>query len=80
MGVRMLRGREESECLVVCRSLGDGQRETGRRGKGLLGFGYDPEEEMGILGASQQPYVAKAQYAYFETYDDSPNGPAANIL
>lgn len=27
---------------------------------------------MGVLGASAQPYVAKAQYAYFETYDDSP--------
>lgn len=38
----------------------------------MLGFGYDPEAEMGILGASLQPYVAKAQYAYFETYDDSP--------
>ena len=51
---------------------GDGQRRRDGGGKGLLGFGYDPEEEMGILGASQQPYVAKAQYAYFETYDDSP--------
>lgn len=27
---------------------------------------------MGILGTKCQPYVAKAQYAYFETYDDSP--------
>lgn len=41
-------------------------------GLSLFTFGYDPEEEMGILGAHTQPYVGKAQYAYFETYDDSP--------
>lgn len=38
----------------------------------MIGFGYDPECEMGVLGARVQPYVAKAQNAYFETYDDSP--------
>ena len=51
---------------------GDGQPRRDARKWGMLGFGYDPEAEMGILGASLQPYVAKAQYAYFETYDDSP--------
>ena len=51
---------------------GDGQAYRDALGLGLLGFGYDPEKEMGVLGARVQPYVAKAQYAYFETYDDSP--------
>lgn len=51
---------------------GDGQRNRDALSWGLLGFGYDPEKEMGELGARCQPYVAKAQYAYFETYDDSP--------
>ena len=51
---------------------GDGQSYRDPLNWGLLGFGYDPEAEMGILGAKLQPYVAKAQYAYFETYDDSP--------
>ena len=51
---------------------GDGQAWRDGLGKGMIGFGYDPEKEMGILGARVQPYVAKAQYAYFETYDDSP--------
>lgn len=51
---------------------GDGQPRRDALRKGLLGFGYDPEAEMGVLGAPLQPYVAKAQYAYFETYDDSP--------
>jgi len=51
---------------------GDGQKRRDALDIGLLGFGYDPEEEVGILGAKRQPYVAKAQYAYFETYDDSP--------
>ncbi len=51
---------------------GDGQKHRDALNMGLLGFGYDPEAEVGILGAKCQPYVAKAQYAYFETYDDSP--------
>lgn len=51
---------------------GDGQKYRDPLNWGLLGFGYDPEAEMGILGARLQPYVGKAQYAYFETYDDSP--------
>lgn len=51
---------------------GDGQAYRDALGWNLLGFGYDPEKEMGLLGARVQPYVAKAQYAYFETYDDSP--------
>ena len=51
---------------------GDGQAYRDALGWGLLGFGYDPEKEMGFLGTKAQPYVAKAQYAYFETYDDSP--------
>ena len=51
---------------------GDGQAWRDALGQGLIGFGYDPEKEMGVLGARVQPYVAKAQYAYFETYDDSP--------
>lgn len=51
---------------------GDGQAWRDALGWGLIGFGYDPEKEMGVLGARVQPYVAKAQYAYFETYDDSP--------
>lgn len=51
---------------------GDGQKYRDALNYGLLGFGYDSEAEMGILGAGLQPYVAKAQYAYFETYDDSP--------
>lgn len=51
---------------------GDGQKYRDPLNWGLLSFGYDPEAEMGILGAGSQPYVAKAQYAYFETYDDSP--------
>ena len=51
---------------------GDGQKYRDPLGWGLLSFGYDAEAEMGILGAKLQPYVAKAQYAYFETYDDSP--------
>lgn len=51
---------------------GDGKKYRDALDWGLLGFGYDSEDEMGILGASLQPYVAKAQYAYFETYDDSP--------
>lgn len=46
----------------------------------MLGFGYDPEAEMGVLGASVQPYVSKAQYAYFETYDDSPQWTSGNTL
>ena len=59
---------------------GDGQPRRDARKWGMLGFGYDPEAEMGILGASLQPYVAKAQYAYFETYDDSPQWTSGNIL
>ena len=51
---------------------GDGQKYRDPLDWGLLSFGYDPEAEMGILGARLQPYVGKAQYAYFETYDDSP--------
>ena len=51
---------------------GDGQKYRDPLDWGLLGFGYDPQDEMGILGAQMQPYVGKAQYAYFETYDDSP--------
>lgn len=51
---------------------GDGQAYRDGLGWGLLGFGYDPEKEMGVLGEKVQPYAAKAQYAYFETYDDSP--------
>lgn len=51
---------------------GDGQKYRDALNWGLLGFGYDPEQEMGVLGAARQPYVGKAQYAYFETYDDSP--------
>ena len=51
---------------------GDGQKYRDALDWGLLGFGYDPEAEVGILGVKSQPYVAKAQYAYFETYDDSP--------
>ena len=51
---------------------GDGQAFRDPLNWGLLGFGYDPKAEMGILGARLQPYVGKAQYAYFETYDDSP--------
>lgn len=51
---------------------GDGQAYRDGLGKGMVGFGYDAEMEMGILGARVQPYVAKAQNAYFETYDDSP--------
>ncbi len=51
---------------------GDGQPYRDPLNWGLLGFGYDPEAEMGILGVRKQPYVGKAQYAYFETYDDSP--------
>ena len=51
---------------------GDGQAYRDGLGKGMIGFGYDPEYEMGVLGARVQPYVAKAQYAYFEIYDDSP--------
>ena len=51
---------------------GDGQKYRDPLDWGLLGFGYDPEAEMGILGARIQPYAGKAQYAYFETYDDSP--------
>ena len=51
---------------------GDGQKFRDPLDWGLLGFGYDPEAEMGVLGARIQPYVGKAQYAYFETYDDSP--------
>ena len=51
---------------------GDGQKHRDPLNWGLLTFGYDAEAEMGVLGAKLQPYVAKAQYAYFETYDDSP--------
>lgn len=51
---------------------GNGQRFRDALNWGLLGFGYDTSLEMGKLGARIQPYVAKAQYAYFETYDDSP--------
>lgn len=54
------------------RDRGDGQPYRDGVRRGMLGFGYDPENEMGVLGARLQPYVAKAQYAYFETYDDSP--------
>lgn len=54
------------------RDRGDGQAYRDGLGLGLIGFGYDPEGEQGILGARVQPYVAKAQSAYFETYDDSP--------
>lgn len=50
----------------------DGQPMRDALRKGLLGFGYDAEKEVGILGERTLPYVAKAQYAYFETYDDSP--------
>ena len=51
---------------------GDGKRWRDGLGQGMIGFGYDPEAEVGVLGSRVQPYVAKAQYAYFETYDDSP--------
>lgn len=54
------------------RDRGDGQAWRDGAGLGLLGFGYDPALEMGVLGARVQPYAGKAQYAYFETYDDSP--------
>ena len=50
----------------------DGQPMRDGMDKGLLGFGYDAEKEVGVLGVRTLPYVAKAQYAYFETYDDSP--------
>jgi len=51
---------------------GDGRKRRDPKNIGLLTFGYDAEEEMGTLGARVQPYAGQAQYAYFETYDDSP--------
>ncbi len=68
------------ECYGKCKKVHewwfspreDGTPHRDPLGLGLLTFGYDPEKEMGILGSRTQPYVGKAQYAYFETYDDSP--------